>query len=212
MSALAVLDRTIGDTADRESWADLHRDVIGSYWASHFARPDSVETYVRQMLTPKTFNGSAATKSGTRWEPMLLAWAGAEPNSLFIGHPDIDGFGATVDGTHTRDLFEGGPIRFGIVETKAKHNLIVTGPKPAEIRQMAWQLYCIPEADGVQFVWGELVRDHRGEWDLRKGNPKSRFYPREHPDIVAATALIVPIAFQVRAALREARRLQEAWA
>lgn len=208
MNDLAVLDRTLADTADPASWEHAHHDIIGSYRASSFARRESVETYVRQILTPKEFTGSAATRSGVRWEPMLLAWAGADPNSLLIGHPDVEGFGATVDGTLPRSSDD---TRWRIVETKAKHNLVVTEPKPSEVRQMAWQLHCIPEADGVDFVWGEVVRDRAGGWQLRR-DPQTLTFFRDHPLMVAATALIVPIAFEVLAALREARKLQEALA
>lgn len=194
MSALASLGRTLGDTADPGSWDRAHSRVIGSYQAGAFAKPESVETYVRQMLSPRDFKGNETTRSGVRWEPMLLAWAGAEPNSLLIHHPDEKQFGATVDGTHAR-----------IVETKAKHNKVVTGPTPREIRQMAWQLYCLPEFDGVDFVWGELVRAFGPEgWKLRR-DPQTITYPRDHPLIVDALALIVPIAHEVLAGVNAAR-------
>lgn len=199
MTALAALDRTLGDTADRDSWAHVHEKTIGSYAASSFAKPESVETYVRQIIAPRSFSGNSATRSGVRWEPMLLAWAGAEPNSLFIHHPDERGFGATVDG-----VIPGNP--FVIVETKAKHLKIIDGPDRREIRQMAWQLHCIPEAAECRYVWGELVRDDTDPdgWRLRR-DPLTRIYPRDHPEIVAATALIVPIAHQVLAGVRAAR-------
>lgn len=199
MSALAMLERTLGDTANRDLWAQVHEQTIGSYAASSFARSGSVETYVRQIIAPRDFRGNAATKSGVRWEPMLLAWAGAEPNSLFIHHPDERGFGATVDG-----VVPGDP--FAIVETKAKHLKIIDGPDRKEIRQMAWQLFCIPEAVECRYVWGELVRDPSDpdEWRLRR-DPQTLVFPRDHPAIVAATALIVPIAHLVLAGVRAAR-------
>lgn len=194
MSALAVLDRTLGDTADPSSWDALHRRVIGSYQAGAFAKPGSVETYVRQMLAPRDFKGNAATESGNRWEPMLLAWAGAEPNSLCIHHPDEKQFGATVDGI----------VATRIVETKAKHNKVVTGPTPREVRQIAWQLFCLPEYDAVDFVWGELVREFGPHgWRLRR-DPQTITFPRDHPQIVAATNLIVPIAHEVLAGVNAA--------
>lgn len=200
MSALAALDRTLADTADRESWSQIHAATIGSYAAGKFAKPGSVETYIRQIIAPREFTGNAATNSGVRWEPMLLAFAGAEPNSLFVHHPDERGFGATVDGT--KRLSRG----LAIVETKAKHNLIVNGPTPSEVRQMAWQMFCIPEAVEISFMWGELVRDPRedGGWRLRR-DPQHITYPRDHPTIAAATDLIVPIAHQVLAGVRAAR-------
>ena len=94
MSALAVLDRTLADSADRESWLGVHDKVIGSSTAGKFAKPSSVETYVRQMLEPRTFSGNETTRSGNDWEPALLTAVGAEPNSLFIHHPDNDRFAA----------------------------------------------------------------------------------------------------------------------
>ncbi len=199
---LADLDRTLADTADHASWRSVHDVTIGSYAAGKFAKPTSVETYIRQIIAPREFTGNAATRSGIRWEPMLLAWAGATPNTLFVHHPEERGFGATVDGTIPGDPF-------AIVETKAKHNVIVDGPKPAELRQMAWQLHCIPEAAECRFVWGEIVPDDRedGGWKLRR-DPQTIVYPRDHPAIVAATALIVPIAHQVLAGVRAARRAE----
>lgn len=203
MSALAALGRTLADSADRESWLNVHGRVIGSSTAGKFAKRESVEIYVRQILEPRTFRGNASTESGNRWEPMLLAWAGADPNSLFIHHPDNERFGATVDGTRRVGA------RLGITETKAKHNRVVTGPTPYEVRQLAWQLYCIPEAEFADWVWGELVdKGPDAGWDLRR-DPQTLTFYRDHPQIVAATALIVPIAHEVLSLLNEAR--EEAW-
>lgn len=198
MNALAILNRTLADTADPNSWGPAHEKVIGSYQAGAFAKPGSVETYIRQMLTPRSFPGNAATESGNRWEPLLLAFAGAEPNSLLIHHPDEKQYGATVDGTR-------GDV---IVETKAKHNKVVDGPTPREVRQIAWQMYCLPEMAAVDFTWGELVLDGREPdgWRLRR-DPQTITYPRDHPTIVAALNLIVPIAGEVLAGLRAARAL-----
>lgn len=193
---LQVLGRTLADSADRESWLYAHERVIGSSTAGRFAKLTSVETYVRQILSPRTFSGNAATRSGRRWEPLLLAYAGAEPNSLLIHHPDEKSFGATVDGTRRR----------AIVETKAKHDREVSGPVPYEVRQMAWQLFCLPEYDEVDFTWGELVQDEREPdgWRLRR-DPQTITFARDHPQMVAAMALIVPIAHQVLAGVRAAR-------
>lgn len=203
MSELAVLERTLADSADRESWLGVHDKVIGSSTAGKFAKPGSVETYVRQILEPRTFSGNETTASGHRWEPALLAWAGAEPNSLFVHHPEFRRFAATVDGTK----------RVGdelvIVETKTKHNKVVTAPTAYEVRQLAWQMFCVPEADRAEWVWGELVRKGPdAAWDLRR-DPQTLVFERTHPAIVAATALIVPIAHTVLRLLDEARK--EAW-
>lgn len=199
MSALAVLDRTLADSADRESWLAVHGKVIGSSTAGKFARPGSVETYVRQILAPREFKGNETTRSGNDWEPALLAAVDARPNSLFIHHPDNRRFGATIDGTKT--LTRG----LVIVETKTKHNVIVTGPTPYELRQLSWQLYCIPEAVEAAWVWGEIVRDPASPigWRLRRP-PQVLTFLRDDPLIVAATDLIVPIAHDVLAALDSA--------
>ncbi len=202
MSALALLDRTLADSADRESWLNVHDKVIGASTAAKFAKPGSVETYVRQILTPRTFGGNENTENGNRQEPYLLAWAGAERNTLFVHAVGNTRFAATPDGViSTRDGLR-------LVETKAKHNKVVTGPTPAEVRQMAWQLMCVPEAAAVDFVWGEYVRDQHGVWVLRH-DPETIRFDRDHPSITAATALIVPIAHQVVAALDSARTLSK---
>lgn len=202
MSVLAELGRTLADSADRESWLSVHDKVIGSSTAGKFAKPGSVETYVRQILQPRTFKGNDATESGNLWEPALLAWAGAVPNSLFIHHPSNPRFAATVDGTIPTST------GFAICETKAKHNKVVSGPTPYEIRQLAWQMACIPESEFAAWVWGELVRDPNGAWDLRR-DPQTLIFHHHDPVIVAAQALITPIADTVLSILDGAR--EEAW-
>lgn len=198
MSALAVLDRTLADSADRESWLKVHDKVIGSSTAGKFAKPSSVEIYVRQILEPRTFRGNESTQNGHRWEPMLLAWADAEPNTLFVHHPENRRFAATVDGTRgTR-----------IVETKVKHDRAVTGPTPYEIRQLAWQLHVLPEFEEAHWVWGSLTRSG-DSWELSR-DPQTLVFHRDDPRIVAATQLIVPIAEQVLAALDAAPVLEGA--
>lgn len=208
MSALAVLDRTLADYADRESWLAVHDKVIGSSTAGKFAKPSSVETYVRQMLEPRTFSGNETTRSGNDWEPALLTAVGAEPNTLFVHHPDNERFATTVDGA---TWFPPLPseIRAGrrddvlfITEVKTKHNKVVTGPTPYEIRQAAWHLFCIPEAAQLVWAWGEVVIDPSSPvgWRLRRPI-QSITFRRDDPQIVAATALIVPIAHAVLAAL-----------
>lgn len=200
MSGLAVLDRTLADSNDRESWLAVHDKVIGSSTAGKFAKRKSVEVYVRQILAPREFKGNETTRSGNDWEPALLGAVGAQPNSLFIHHPDNQRFGATIDGTKT--LTRG----LVIVETKTKHNKVVTGPTPYEIRQLAWQLFCVPEAVEAAWVWGEIVRAPESPigWRLRRP-PQALTFTRDHPQIVAATSLIVPIAHDVLTALDAAR-------
>lgn len=215
MSALARLDRTLADSADRESWLALHGTVIGSSTAGKFAKPESVEIYVRQILQPRTFHGNASTESGHDWEPALLGAVGSEPNTLFVHHPDNPRFATTVDGAR---WFEPLPseIRAGrrddllwLSEVKTKHNKVVTGPTPYELRQAAWHLHCIPEAQQLQWVWGELVPDDKSPvgWRLRRP-PQTIIFRRDDPKIVAATELIVPIARQVLAALDAAPKIR----
>ncbi|MBU5885512.1 hypothetical protein JVW21_20545, partial [Vibrio cholerae O1] len=77
-------------------------------------------------------------------------------------------FAATVDGTKAAR----------IVETKAKHNKVVTAPTPYEIRQLAWQMFVLPEFDGADWVWVELVRDRNtGEWVMRR-DPQTLVFDR----------------------------------
>lgn len=198
---LATLGRTLADSADRDSWLAVHDRAIGSSTAGKFAKPGSVETYVRQILSPREFRGNETTRSGNDWEPALLAAVGARPNSLFVHHPDNRRFGATIDGT--KAVGDG----FAIVETKTKHNQIVTGPTPYELRQLAWQMFCVPEAAHAEWVWGEIVRDPASPvgWRLRRP-PQSLLFTPDHPAIVAAQSLIVPIAHAVLAALDAATR------
>lgn len=204
MSALAVLERTLADSADRASWLHAHDKVIGSSTAGKFAKATSVEIYVRQILEPRTFHGNATTENGHRWEPLLLAFVGAESNSLLVHHPGDRRHAATVDGTK-RDPFG----RFVIVETKTKHGRDVHGPTPYEIRQIAWQLHCIPEADYVEWVWIELDLTD-GEWVPRR-DPQTLVFHRDDSRIVAALQLIVPIADAVLAALDAAPVLEGAF-
>lgn len=198
MSALAVLDRTLADSADRESWLAARQGRIGASDAGKFARASSVEKYVRAKLEPG-FSGNAATESGNRWEPVLLAWAGFEQSTALIHHPDEPGFAATPDGI--REDADG----LHLAEVKAKHRQILSGPKPHEVRQMAFQLFVVPEAVDVSYIWGELVEDPTEPegWRLRR-DPQTLIFHRDDPKIVAATELIVPIAHKVLAALKAA--------
>ena len=212
MSALEVLDRTLADSADRDSWLAVHDRVIGSSTAGKFAKPGSVETYVRQILEPREFKGNETTRSGNDWEPALLTAMGAEPNSLFVHHPDNERFATTVDGARWHPPLPS-EIRAGhrgdvifITEVKTKHNKVVTGPTPYEVRQAAWHLFCIPEAVHLEWAWGEVIRDDHSPvgWRLRRP-VQSIVFTRDHPLISAATDLIVPIAHAVLERLDAAR-------
>lgn len=192
-------DRILADSAsDHDAWLAARATRIGASDAGSFAKASSVESYVRAKLQPSSFKGNEATESGHRWEPLLLDYLAIPRNSYLIGSPVDDGFAATPDGIEQRP---DGTLR--LAEIKAKHNRIVAGPTPSEIRQMAWQLFVLPEAVAVEFCWGELIQTQTG-WELRKGNPKHLTFTRDHPQIVAATGLIVPIAREVLAAMRVA--------
>lgn len=195
-------DRILSPGDSREEWLEARRGRIGASDAGKFARAASVEKYVRAKLTPG-FNGNVATESGNRWEPVLLAWAGFEQNLALIHHPDEPGFAATPDGIDEA----GGVLR--LAEIKAKHRQILDGPKPHEVRQMAFQLFVVPEAVSVSYVWGELVPDpsEPDGWRLRR-DPQTVVFHRDDPQIVAATELIVPIAHKVLAALTAAQQIE----
>ncbi len=198
MSALAALGRTLADSNDRESWLAVHDRVIGASTAGKFAKLASAGTYARQILTPRTFHGNEATQSGHDWEPAFLSAIGAEQNTLFIHHPESTRFAATPDGTKQTGT------GFAVCEVKAKHMKAFDPtdphdvPTPYEIRQAAWQLHVIPEAEHCEWAWGELVRDPRSPvgWRLRRP-VQSVIFDRTHPRVVKATALILPIADRV---------------
>ncbi|MCI2958196.1 hypothetical protein MN032_10855 [Agromyces atrinae] len=195
-------DRIVVDGSDRTAWEIARLDVIGAHDAKTLAKVESVEGYVRQKLTP--FGGNAATASGNRWEPLLLAWGGMPENKALI-HSTIErGFAATPDG-----IIELGGGRVGLAECKAKHDMVVSGPTLGEWRQLAWQFLCIPEADWTDFIWGELIRGDDGAYDLRKGNPKKLRIERDHPKVLALTAQLLPIAQEMLAVLRAVRRIQK---
>ncbi|MGB3414054.1 MAG: YqaJ viral recombinase family protein [Microbacteriaceae bacterium] len=199
---MSYLDRVLADSYDRESWLKARENVLGASDAAKFAKISSVETYVRQKLTKSEFTGNSATEQGNRWEPMLLAYAQFDPCGLLIHHPDEAGFAATPDGLHVR-----GDGSLQLAETKAKHNIIVTGPNPRELRQIAWQLFVVPEATSVDFIWGEIV-DKSGEWELRR-DPQIIRYWADSDIIRDIQAQIVPIATEVLAALKAARELEK---
>ena len=198
MTVLAALNRTLADSSDRDSWLAVHDKVIGASTAGKFAKLASAETYARQILSPRDFHGNETTRSGHDWEPAILAAVGAQPNSLFVHHPDQPRFAATVDGTLLTST------GFAIVETKAKHEKAFEHldphrvPTPYEIRQAAFQLHVIPEAEHSVWAWAELVRDPLSPvgWRLRRP-VQSVVFHRDHPRIVEATALILPIADRV---------------
>jgi hypothetical protein len=200
---MSYLQRIVVDGTDHEAWRIARRTgVIGASTAAKFAKPSSVELYLAAMLAPATFSGNGFTESGHRWEPMMLAYADIPQNLALFHSPHERGFTATPDGV--RALPDG---RVRLAECKAKHGKVVDGPDASEWRQLAWQFEVFPEADAIEFLWVELTRNERGDWDLRPnlhGLPKRLVVTRDHPKIVAARALVVPIATEVLARLRVA--------
>ncbi|MFZ4843925.1 hypothetical protein [Mycetocola saprophilus] len=183
-------DRVLDTGEDRDAWLASRSSIIGASDAAGYVKPGSVDKYELAKLKSarSTFSGNRYTESGNLWEPRLLAYAGIEGNKSLIHAPGNPGFAATPDGIEER------PDGLWLAECKAKHDKVVTGPDAKEWRQMAWQLHCVPEAAGVVFVWGEIVGG-----ELRPGNPQHLMVPRDHPKIVAAIDLIVPIATEVLA-------------
>jgi hypothetical protein len=185
-------DRILDDGTDREKWLTSRLPIIGASDASGLAKLESVERYLAAKLTTNSFHGNDYTKSGNRWEPMMLAWAGIPANRALIHSPAEVGFAATPDGA---DESVG-------AECKAKHGRIVDGPSVGEWRQLAWQFLCVPEFELIEFIWVELV-DGEIRPNLR-GEPKHLTVRRDHPQIVAATAQVLPIATDLLSRLRAA--------
>lgn len=193
---MSYLDRIVSDSLEREEWESSRRFSIGASDAAKFAKVESAELYLRQKLTVSDFAGNQATRSGNRWEPMLLAFAGYKRNTFTFHHPDEKGFTATPDGIRE----ENGVL--SLCEIKTKHNQVITGPSLQELRQLCWQLYVFPEAEYVDFCWGELVRKG-DDWDLRRDPEVIRFHRDDKP-IREVTELVLPIAGEVLAGLNAA--------
>ena len=195
-------ERIIVDGHDRDLWLAARRQVVGASDAAKLAKASSVDKYLAAKLTTSSFSGNGYTEQGHRWEPMMLAYAGIPQNFALIHSPNEPGFAATPDGLRVNP--DG---RLTLAECKAKHGKAVDGPSTSEWRQLAWQFEVLPEADAIEFLWVELVQNARGEWDLRaahRGIPHRLVVTRDHPKIVAARALIVPIATDLLARLRVA--------
>jgi len=174
-------DRIVVDGLDRDAWLAARRNgLIGASDAAKLAKASSVDKYLAAKLAASSFSGNAYTEQGHRWEPLMLAYAGIPENP---------------DGSLT------------LAECKAKHGKVVDGPNTGEWRQLAWQFEVVPEANAIEFLWVELVQNARGEWDLRaahRGIPHRLVVTRDHPKIVAARELIVPIATDLLPRLRVA--------
>lgn len=202
---MAWQDRIIDDGTDRASWEWARVPIVGASDAAKLSKLESVPLYAAAKLAPKTFFGNENTKSGYRWEPMMLAWLDIPENKALIGHAEVTGWGATPDG-----IKELGGGRVGMAECKAKHGRIVYGPSLPEWRQVMWQFECVPEADWIEWAWVELTRNAKGEWDLRPGQrmPQSIRIFRDDPEVLRLRELVIPIATELSATLAAARRIE----
>lgn len=191
--------RILDDGNDRESWLAARGPVIGASDAKMFAKLESVDKYLAAKIRPRTFFGNETTESGHRWEPMILAFLGVPENKALVHAPGNPGFACTPDGISDDDPFT-------LAEAKTRHGVIKPNPDAGEWRQLAFQLLCFPEAVRVLFGTATVLRRPDGEWEVRDGGYSRLEVTRDHPKIIAATALIVPIAEQVVAALEAAHK------
>jgi len=188
---MSHLDRIVNNGADREAWLASRRGRIGASTAAKFSKAESIDLYVAGMLSDNNWSGNEYTRSGHRWEPMMLAYADIPQNLALFHAPGEEGHVATPDG-----LTEG---RVRLAECKAKHNRIVTGPTLGEWRQVSWQFIVIPEAEECEFIWAEIV-----DGKLRNDEPKSITIPRTHPKVIELQNKMLPIAREVLPRLRAA--------
>lgn len=192
-------ERILNDGESRESWLGSRLSRIGASDAKQYAKAASVDKYIAAKIRPRTFFGNETTESGHRWEPMILAYLGIPGNKAFVHAPDNERFACTPDGIQDEGVFT-------LAEAKARHGVIKPNPDAGEWRQLAWQLMCFPEAELVRFGTVTLLRNDDGEFEAREGGYSVLDVPRDHPKIIAATELIVPIAEQVLAALDAAKQ------
>lgn len=195
-------ERILNDGESRESWLGSRLSRIGASDAKQYAKLASVDKYIAAKIQPRTFFGNETTESGHRWEPMILAYLGIPGNKAFVHAPGNERFACTPDGIQDDGVFT-------LAECKARHGVIKPNPDAGEWRQLAWQLMCFPEAELVRFGTVTLLRNDEGEYEVREGGYTALDVYRDHPKIIAATALIVPIAEQVLAALDAAKEAME---
>lgn len=195
-------ERILNDGESREAWLGSRLSRIGASDMKMYAKPESVDKYVAAKIRPRTFFGNETTESGHRWEPMILAYLGVPENKAFVHSPTHERIACTPDGISDSDPFT-------LAEAKTRHGVIKPNPDAGEWRQIAAQLFCFPEAERLLFGALTVMRDEHGEWEARKDGYTRLEIPRDHPKIIAATALIVPIAEQVLAALDAAKEAME---
>jgi len=151
---LTYLERVIADKdTDEPGWRIARESVIGASDAASFSKPESVDKYILAKLKSGRFSGNQYTEAGNVWERRMLAWAGITPSGLLVHAEDEPGFAATPDGI---EVLPSGEIV--LVECKAIHGRVVTGPSLAFRRQMWWaQMVFGPEVRRTKFIWQELV-------------------------------------------------------
>ncbi|UFU14598.1 hypothetical protein LQK89_02550 [Curtobacterium sp. C1] len=196
------LERVVVDGSDRAAWEAARRPFWGASDAKTFAKAESIDRYLIAKLAPKSFHGNEYTEQGHRWEPLMLEYAAIPQNVALVRSPHNDAWACTPDGIRVEPTG-----RLTLAECKVRHGKVYDGPAKAEWRQLAFQFECFPEADEIAFLWVELVRDANGEWQLREGlhgRPRMLAIRRDHPEIVAARATILPIATELATRLRVA--------
>lgn len=197
---MSYLDRILNDGTDRESWKVDRFPVIGASDAKLLSKPESVDLYLKAKLQRDVFTGNVFTDNGYRWEPLILGWAGYGHNTALFHAPDERGFAATPDGMVT---FSG---TLALAEVKVKHvtrDKRTKGPTLGEWRQLAWQFRVLPEAEFIDWCWGDVDKADDGE-DLIDDEPKMlRVYP-DDPKIVQLQAHLEPIAQDLLSRLRVA--------
>jgi hypothetical protein len=186
---MSYRDRVLADSLDREAWLLAREPIVGASDAAKLARPSSIDKYFTAKTKPSEFKGNPYTESGNLWEPLMLAWAGIPQNTLLIHAEANPGLAATPDGLLVT------PKGIVLAEVKAKHDRIVNGPDARELRQVAFQQYCIgPDVLYTEFVWAEIVNG-----EMRTDEPKSlRIYPA---DVAQVLADLLPIAIELSARL-----------
>ncbi|ANP74503.1 hypothetical protein [Cryobacterium arcticum] len=189
---MSYLDRVLADSTDRPAWLLAREPIVGASDAAKLAKPESIDKYTASKLKPQSFGGNAYTESGNLWEPLMLMWAGIPQNTLLIHAEATPGLAATPDGLLVR------PDGIVLAEVKAKHDRIVNGPTPGELRQVAFQQHCIgPDVLYTEFIWAEIVNG-----EMRTNEPKSlRIYPA---DVAQVLADLLPIALELSARLTAA--------
>jgi hypothetical protein len=191
-----LLDCVIADAAaDPEHWLSIRPYWIGASDAAKMSKVESVEIYTRNKVTQQTrpFTGSQFTRNGHAHEAGLMAWAGVRHNTRMFRHATEPVFAATPDGV---SVTPSGVIVLG--EAKIKHQ-IITGPTPAERRQVAWAQYVLGAAF-TKWVW--QVLDPRTNRPY--GDPQCIHIDYD-PEILEP---LLEIARPVRAAMIAARNFE----